>query len=149
MNLERLARHIRVALLLLVVGLLAARPGWSSDTYTPPPETQTWKGVIRSAGATAQVLLQCSHPGSGDTASIRVSGLKPNGVYSFWLLGADGSRRGLGKAPYQARADASGSLTYKPALGFCPSGSSLTVVVNYHPSSGQASQALKGTVSQQ
>jgi len=149
MNVHRLARFTPAVALLLAVTLLSARLASASDTYTPPPpETQTWKGVITGGGARAQILLQCSHPGTGDTASIRATGLRPKGLYSFWLI-SGGSRRGLGKAPYQARADASGTLTYKPALGFCPSGSRLTILVNYHPSPSKSVQALRGTVAQQ
>lgn len=136
----------RIVMVSLILAVSALSRAWASGTEEPAARSHVWQGTIHQGHVAARVVLQCAHPTPGDRATLRITGLKPQGLYSVTLIGGDGSRHRIGS---EARANAHGELNVAAGLDSCPVSSTQTVQVDYHPPSAKAATVLRGTVREQ
>jgi hypothetical protein len=63
-------------------------------------------------------------------------GLKPNAVYTVWLVNMQPSmqKEGAGRPPYEFRTDTKGEATYSAELKESPIGKWQTIFIVRHPS---------------
>lgn len=136
----------KIVITFLIMATSALSCAWASGTEDQPMKSHVWQGTIHQGRVAARIVLQCAHPSPGDRASLRITGLRPHGLYSAALIGGDGSRHRIGS---DARANDRGELNIAAGLDSCPVGSTETVQVDYHPSSAKAVTVLRGTVHEQ
>lgn len=79
----------------------------------------------------------------GNTLTITARGLKPNAVYTVWLVNMqpDMSKAGAGAPPYSFRTDSRGSATYTARLAESPRGKWQALFIVRHPSGDPADMA--------
>lgn len=71
---------------------------------------------------------------AGKTLTVAATGLKPNAVYTVWLVNMSPTmtKAGAGTAPYTFTADAKGGATYTAELGDSPVGKWQSIMIVRH-----------------
>lgn len=121
----------------VVVAVLAAScaPFAALAVSVRPPRLASgggWQGVLRQGAVEARVRAECRHPGAAHPIEILLRGLRPHALYAFYLVNGSGVTRGLGAAPFQARAREDGSLAYRATMPYCPYDHEIRIRVKYH-----------------
>lgn len=72
----------------------------------------------------------------GTKLTIAAKGLKPNAVYTVWLVNMQPTmtKAGAGTAPYDFKSDANGNASYTATLGESPLGRWQAIFIVRHPS---------------
>ena len=72
----------------------------------------------------------------GNTLTITAKGLKPNAVYTVWLVNMQPTmtKAGAGTPPYDFKSDANGNAKYTATLGESPLGKWQAIFIVRHPS---------------
>jgi len=98
---------------------------------------------VSAAGQNLQLMpLKDSPKASGtvelgkDRLKIDVEGLKPDSVYTVWLVNMKPKKEqaGAGKSPYMLKTDSAGKGSYDSSLSESPVGKWSTIMVVRHPS---------------
>jgi len=100
-------------------------------------------GVVAAEPKNLGLMGQKDTPQASGTATVEgtkltiaAKGLKPNAVYTVWLVNMQPTmtKAGAGTAPYDFKSDANGNARYAATLGESPLGKWQAIFIVRHPS---------------
>ncbi len=110
-------------ILVLVVGMATGAVAADSKSFALMGQKDT-----PQANGTAVI--------EGNKLTVNAKGLKPNAVYTVWLVNMQPTmtKAGAGTAPYDFKSDAQGSAKYTATLSEAPLGKWQAIFIVRHPS---------------